>query len=162
MDIIKLKANIKWFLNDCHHYLGMRSNYYTILNTQYGSIPFMENDGLIGNLPQIHKHRLIYQALYSLQPHKYRYLQALYNAEYQPKYPPIIRAIFADKTGLALCLHADIHKLLDLCTKSRHNDLNTAKDIKELNDLISLTDAIYTKLHKELQYNPYLKQIKSK
>lgn len=154
----KLKRYLIWFHNDSASVLGMRSNYFTILNTAYGSMPFMENESLLGNLKKIREHRLVYQAMRDLDRTQIRYLSALYQDEYQSKYPLVIKHVFYEKTGLALCLAYDMKELLDLCVKHRQKCLSPEED-KQLTQLIELTNEVYTKLHKRLQYNPHIMEL---
>lgn len=154
----KVKQYLRWYFNDSAAVLGMRSNYYTILNTAYGQIPYTENDSLLGSLKKIGDHRKIHQALMSLDRCQIRYLNALYLDEYQSKYPKIIKNVFNEKTGLALCLFYDMEMLLDLCTKFRHQSLSSQEEI-ELNKLMELTETTYQKLHKQLTYNHYIMEL---
>ena len=158
MNINRLKKFLRWYFNDSASVLGMRSNYYTILNTAYGSIPYMENDSLIGSLGKIREHRLIYQCLIDLDRSQFRHLEALYLDEYQMRYPLIIKNVFSDKTGLALCLHYNMKELMDLCIKFRHKSLSPEED-RTLNNLKELTNQTYIKIHKQLQFNPYIVEL---
>lgn len=155
MNITRLKRFLKWYFNDSASVLGLRSNYYTILNTAYGSIPYVENDSLLGSLKKIREHRLIHQALQELDRANFRQFEALYLDEYQNHYPLIIKNVFKDKTGLALCLSFDMKELMDLCVKYRHKSLSDKEQL-ELNKLVELTDITYQKLHKRLQYSQYI------
>lgn len=155
MNLNKLKRFLKWYFNDSASVLGLRSNYYTILNTAYGSMPYMENDSLIGSLKRVGEHRLVHQALAELQRYEFRRLEAIYLDEYQNKYPLIIKNVFREKTGLALCLAFDMKELLELCIKFRHKSLSPIEE-RTLNSLIELTNTTYLKLHKQLQYSPYI------
>lgn len=155
MNIGKLKRFLKWYFNDSASVLGLRSNYYTILNTAYGSMPYMENESLLGSLKRIHEHRLIHQALAELDRSQFRHFEALYLDEYQHRYPLIIKNVFKEKTGLALCLSFDLKELSELCVKFRHKSLSPQEETT-LNCLINLTNTTYTKIHKQLQYNPYI------
>lgn len=154
----RLKRFLKWYYNDSAAVLGLRSNYYTILNTAYGSMPFMENESLLGNLKKVHEHRLIHQALSELDRTQFRYLSALYYDEYQIQYPLVIKHVFNEKTGLALCLFTDLKELLTLCVKHRQKCLEPNEE-RTLNQLIKSTDELYSKLHKQLQYNSYIMKL---
>jgi hypothetical protein len=154
----RLKRYLKWFHNDSASVLGMRSNYFTILNTAYGSMPFTENESIMGNLKKIREHRLVYQAMRDLDRTQIRYLSAIYQDEYQNKYPLVIKHVFYDKTGLALCLSYDMKELMDLCVKHRQQALSPEEAIT-LNKLITITDEVYAKLHKALQYNSYIMEL---
>lgn len=158
MNMNKLKQVLKWYFCDSASVLGLRSNYYTILNTAYGSMPYMENESLLGNLKKVHEHRLIHQAVNELTREQYRYLEALYYDEYQVRYPPTIRIVFKERTGLALCLHDNLKELLELCMKHRHHSLSPEEE-RQLTELQSKTDATYQKLHKQLQYNHYIMKL---
>ena len=158
MNMSKLKRYLKWWHNDSASVLGMRSNYYTILNTMYGQIPYMENESLIGSLPKIREHRLIYQALSELNQTQLRQLAALYYDEYQIKYPPTIKHVFKEQTGLALTLSYDMKELLDLCSKFIHKSLSPIEE-RTLNQLIELTKETYLKLHKQLRYNKFIVEL---
>jgi hypothetical protein len=159
VQIEKLKKYLKWYFCDSAVVLGQRSNYYTILNTAYGSAPAVDNEGLLGSLKKIAQHRRLWQAMTSIPQYQVRQLSALYLDEYQNRYPLIIKRVFNEKTGLALCLSYDLEELLQLCMKHRHENL-TAPEKAALDKLIRLTDETYDKLHKQLQYNQYLATLK--
>jgi hypothetical protein len=164
LQLDKLKRYLKWYFCDSGPVLGQRSNYYTILNTAYGSTPSVDNEGIVGSLNKIGKHRLLHQAILTLDRKEIRYLYALYLDEYQYKYPLIIKNIFKERTGLALCLVPDpdgkqLAVLLDLCVKHRHQSLSKLEE-QTLNQLIELTNKVYQRLHHYLQYNPFILKLK--
>lgn len=155
----KLKKYLSWFFNDSASVLGCRSNYFSLINTSYGSVPSTDNSALLGSLSKIGQHRKILQALQTLDRSQYRQLSALYLEEYQHQYPMIIKQVFQEKTGLAFTLFYNLEELLQLCTKHRHQSLSKEEE-KALQQLISLTELTYQKLHKQLQYHQCLQGLR--
>lgn len=156
MQIDILKKHISWYFNQSQSVLGCRSNWYVVLNSLGGSRTVSDNsDGIIVNLKGIRRHRLIHQALLALPPEQYRYIQALYDDEYKNKYPPTIRAVFEEKTGLALCMHDNLKDLNNLCSKSVHKSLNTMESVT-LTQYHRNVNTTYEQTHEFLKFNEYI------
>lgn len=150
--MVQVKRDIRWFINDSQTALGLHSAYSAFENAMNspGHVLFVCPEYTDATLKQISRHRKIYKAVMQLPHDQYRYLQAMYCDEYQPKYPLIIKGIFKEKTGLLFCLHNDMHELLKLCENYRHKSMTPNQEAR-LKGLIMHTDKVYEKLHHHLK-----------
>lgn len=118
----QIEKDIIWYLNDSDAAMGYSSNWFATINTST-CIPATAPEPPINFLKAIARHRKIHNLLKHLERYHYRYIQALYLDDYQSKYPPLIRIIFKETTGLALCLFYDQRLLERLCRSQRHNTI---------------------------------------
>src|ERR1017187_4277142 len=119
-NIYKVRREVDWYFNCSDSAMGLGSNWYTVLNGDMGSRSSTNPETIIFHLKDIRKHRRIWQALDQLPRTEFRYLMALYCDEYKDKYSIIIRDIFKEKTGLALCLFSDLDLLMKIARNHPH------------------------------------------
>src|ERR1017187_8603086 len=130
--------------------MGISSGYFAMINSS-GSHPSTNPENICNYLKEIAKHRKIWQALNQLSQPEYRQLTALFDESYQDKYSIIIRDIFKDKTGLALCLFNDLPLLMKLA--KRYPNKLSPLEHDMLTKLRQLTDITYDNLlNKVAQY----------
>lgn len=152
----QLINNLIWYFNQSPGDMGFKSTYNAFLQQMWspGHIVYSETFYTKDLLNIIARHRKIYQALVQLPKHQYRMLLALYLAEYQLEYPPIIVYEFTARAGLALVLvrtpattQEDAARHLSaLCTHSRHGTL-TAREKHELWVIHRHVDHTFLQLH---------------
>jgi hypothetical protein len=150
-EITQIIKYIDWYINISESAMGISSSFYAMVNSSPGKPPSVNPEKIIFFLPKIRKHRIIHKALQDLSKEDLRKISALYSDDYKNSFPVIIRNVFEDKIGLALCLFYDMDKLESLCLKHRHKSLSTEED-KILNDLIKLTKNEYDRLHYLLKH----------
>jgi hypothetical protein len=121
--IDRVKKMIDWYFNVSESAMGISSGFYAMINSSPGNQLSTNPENIIHFLPKIRKHRKIHQALLELSKEDYRRITALYVESYQQRYPKIIKQIFAERTGLALCLSYDLEALLKLASCWYHKSM---------------------------------------
>jgi hypothetical protein len=151
LNIDRAKKAIDWFFNVSESQMGIGSNWFATTNTNTGDHASINPESIIFRLKAIRQHRQIWQALAQLSSREYRMITALYDDDYQTKYPPIVKKIFKEKTGLALCLIDDmsINQFLKMAEADRHGTL-TDLQRETLSKLKDLTNMTYDNLHVKL------------
>lgn len=150
-----VEKQIDWYFNCSQADMGISSNWYAMINAS-STTPSDPPDSVIHYLPAIRKHRKIHNALQALTAEEFRYFCAIYQEDYQSKYPRMIKLAFTEKTGLVLCLYqGKPEKLLDLCSKYRHSSLSP-EETAIFNELQARTSILYHNIHQKI--NQHLKR----
>jgi hypothetical protein len=159
----RLTMDLRWFFNDSATDLGFSSTFGSFLKGMFspGHEPYTETFYTDALLRKIARHRRIHQALMQCYKLDYRRLTAIYLDDYQSKYPRAIKNVFEAKAGLAICLfggrsddnevlRTNLTKLIDLCAKDNHNDLQGKEkwDFQTFKDQVNLE---FDKLHSLLR-----------
>jgi hypothetical protein len=156
--IDRVKKMIDWYFNCSASAMGISSGFYAMINSSPGNQLSTNPENIIHFLSKIRRHRKIHQALIKLSKADYRMMTSLYVEEYQHRYPKLLKQIFAERTGLALCLTYDLEALLKLASKWYHHAMNE-QETAELNAIIKLTNDTYDKLHRQLQFSSSLVEL---